>query len=83
MNITNQKLYAQAHGILARLYGPDAAFREGQYEAIEAAMTKHRTLVVQKTGWGKIILQSDNKNEGRKSVLFVLHIAVLFLIPLR
>ena len=56
MKITNQAVYNQAHSILTRVYGPDAAFREGQYEAIEATMTKHRTLVVQKTGWGKSLV---------------------------
>ncbi len=38
------------------LYGEEACFREGQYEAIEAAMTKPRTLIVQKTGWGKSLI---------------------------
>lgn len=52
----NPKLYRQAHDIIRKLYGPDAAFREGQYEAIEATMTKHRTLVVQRTGWGKSLV---------------------------
>ena len=32
----------------------DAVFRDGQYEAIEALVVHHRrTLVVQRTGWGK------------------------------
>lgn len=31
-------------------------FRDGQYEAIEATLTNKRTLVVQKTGWGKSLV---------------------------
>lgn len=69
MVIRNQKLYQQAYYTLTKLYGPDAAFRDGQYEAIEATMMNHRTLVVQRTGWGKSLvyfiatklLRSDHK----------------------
>ncbi len=39
--------------LLKEAYGQDAAFREGQKEAIEAVLDGKRTLVVQKTGWGK------------------------------
>ena len=35
---------------------PDAEFREGQLEAIESIVDGKRTLVVQKTGWGKSIV---------------------------
>ena len=49
-------LYKNALAIIHTLYGKDAAFREGQYEAIEATLTHHRTLVVQKTGWGKSLV---------------------------
>ena len=52
----DNKLYAQAHDILTRIFGANARFREGQYEAIEAALTKKRTIVVQKTGWGKSLV---------------------------
>ncbi len=45
-----------ADKLLKQLYGEDSYFREGQYEAIEAALTKKRTLVVQKTGWGKSLV---------------------------
>lgn len=45
----NQEIYAQAQQIIQSLYGKDAAFRDGQYEAIESTLTHHRTLVVQKT----------------------------------
>lgn len=49
-------LYTRAYMILCELYGENAAFREGQYEAIRATLTHHRTLVVQKTGWGKSLI---------------------------
>ena len=52
----NPTLYTKALTIIRTLYGEDAAFREGQYEAIEATLTHHRTLVVQKTGWGKSLV---------------------------
>ncbi len=47
--------------VLARhlhtMLGPDADFRDGQREAIEAvAQDGHRALVVQRTGWGKSLV---------------------------
>lgn len=39
-----------------KYYGKDAAFKEGQLEAIEAVLGDERTLVVQKTGWGKSLV---------------------------
>lgn len=50
-----QDLHEEAREVLARLTGrPDAAFREGQFEAISALVQEHRrVLVVQRTGWGK------------------------------
>ena len=49
------QLRADADQLLRRLVGrPDAAFREGQWEAIEALVAhRKRVLVVQRTGWGK------------------------------
>jgi ATP-dependent DNA helicase RecQ len=45
----------QAH--LATMFGTGAAFREGQREAIEAVIENgSRTLVVQRTGWGKSLV---------------------------
>ncbi len=39
------------------MLGPDATFREGQREAIEAVIEDgHRALVVQRTGWGKSLV---------------------------
>ena len=69
MQIRKPELYQQAYSILTKLYGPRAAFRDGQYEAIEATMLNRRTLVVQRTGWGKSLvyflaakmLRSDHK----------------------
>ena len=49
----NSELKTKAINILRRLYGNNARFRTGQFEAIEAALTNKRTLIVQKTGWGK------------------------------
>ena len=56
MTVNDPEIYRQAYGILTSLYGSDAAFRDGQYEAIEATMVHHRTLVVQRTGWGKSLV---------------------------
>ena len=56
MEIRNKAVYTEAYDILKSVYGPEASFRDGQYEAIEATMEKKRTLVVQKTGWGKSLV---------------------------
>lgn len=42
--------------LLCEIYGEGAEFREGQYEAIEATILNKKTLVVQKTGWGKSLV---------------------------
>ena len=52
----NKEIYDEASKMLAELYGRGAEFREGQYEAIEATMMNRRTLVVQRTGWGKSLV---------------------------
>ena len=42
---------------LRTMLGPDAEFREGQREAIEAVLGDgQRALVVQRTGWGKSLV---------------------------
>src|SRR5215210_3023070 len=42
---------------LRQMLGPDADFREGQLEAIEAVIGDgRRALVVQRTGWGKSLV---------------------------
>lgn len=56
MTNTNHDFYKRAHEILVSLLGEGATFRDGQYEAIEATMTRPRTLVVQRTGWGKSLI---------------------------
>ena len=56
MKIQNEHIYQEALNIIKKLYGDYADFREGQYEAIEATLLHHRTLVVQKTGWGKSLV---------------------------
>ena len=52
----NSEIFNKATEILRSLYGSMATFRVGQYEAIEATMTQNRTLVVQRTGWGKSLV---------------------------
>ena len=54
--ILDQRIFSEADGILKSVYGVNAQFREGQYEAIEATMIHKHTLVVQKTGWGKSLV---------------------------
>lgn len=49
-------IFTESTAILHELYGNNATFRPGQYEAIEATMTRNRTLVVQRTGWGKSLV---------------------------
>ncbi len=41
---------------LKKYYGPDAEFRDGQEEAVAGVLAGKRTLVVQKTGWGKSLV---------------------------
>jgi ATP-dependent DNA helicase RecQ len=46
-----------ALSLLYQMLGPDADFRPGQWEAIEKLVVERgRTLVVQRTGWGKSIV---------------------------
>ena len=37
--IKDYKIHKDANSIIKKMYGADASFREGQYEAIEATMT--------------------------------------------
>lgn len=46
----------RVYEILRESYGENAKFREGQKEAIDAVVNGKRTLVVQKTGWGKSLV---------------------------
>ena len=56
IEVTKPYIYEQAYQIIRELYGPSAKFRDGQYEAIEATMTRKRVLVVRRTGWGKSLV---------------------------
>lgn len=56
MIINNREIYQTSEDILKKVYGENAKFHEGQYEAIEAVVTQKRTIVVQKTGWGKSLV---------------------------
>lgn len=49
--------WGHAVELLGRLLGPGAAFREGQWEAIDAlANGRRQALIVQRTGWGKSVV---------------------------
>ena len=79
--IHDPNLYRQASEILRQVYGPDASFRPGQYEAIEAVATWQRTLVVQRTGWGKslvyFICTTLFRRQGRGVTMVVSPLLVL------
>ena len=81
MTIYNQAVYNEASRILSQTYGAGASFRDGQYEAIEATMTRRRTLVVQKTGWGKslvyFISTKMNRNHGHGMTMVISPLLVL------
>jgi ATP-dependent DNA helicase RecQ len=47
------KLKSIALQLLKRSVGQDAVFRPDQWEAIDSLLFKKKTLVVEKTGWGK------------------------------
>ena len=48
---------SQSELLLKQMLGPDAIFREGQWEAIDwIANERKRMLVVQRTGWGKSVV---------------------------
>ena len=71
----SKSIKTQAIALLKQAYGPDAEFRDGQLEAIVSVVEKEKTLVVQKTGWGKSIVYfiatkilRQNGAGGRKSV---------------
>jgi ATP-dependent DNA helicase RecQ len=48
---------ARAEELLRQMYGPGAEFRDGQLEAILATVDRRaRTLLIQRTGWGKSLV---------------------------
>ena len=66
---------------LKQYYGADAEYREGQLEAIIAVLEGKRTLVVQKTGWGKsLVYFMATKMIRKKSEKFALIISPLLVL---
>lgn len=53
---STEKISSEAFACLRRGYGEGAKFREGQLEAIVTVMQGKRSLVVEKTGWGKSLV---------------------------
>jgi ATP-dependent DNA helicase RecQ len=49
-------MYSRAVKYLKYMFGEEAEFRKGQFEAIELALKNKKALVVQQTGWGKSIV---------------------------
>jgi ATP-dependent DNA helicase RecQ len=55
--IEMNSLFTKTHTLLREMIGEQAVFRPGQWEAIEAIVSKkQRVLVVQRTGWGKSLV---------------------------
>ena len=55
--MTTSNLLPRAQQLLRQMLGPQAQFREGQWQAIDAIVTRRgRVLVVQRTGWGKSLV---------------------------
>lgn len=65
----------KAEQALHEFIGEGTNFRPGQYEAIEATLTNKRTLVVQRTGWGKsmvyFVCTKLLRSEGKGITLIV------------
>lgn len=78
---SDRELAARAEALLHQIYGPGAAFREGQLQAIQSVMTQSRTLVVQRTGWGKslvyFVCTKLLRQQGRGVTLVVSPLLVL------
>lgn len=75
MKVNDYQIYERADKILKSLFGYNAEFRDGQYEAIEATILHNRTLVVQRTGWGKSLVYficTKLLRENGKGVTFVI-----------
>ena len=66
---------------LKKSYGENAEYREGQIEAIIAILEGKRTLVVQKTGWGKsLVYFMATKMIRKKSSMISLIISPLLVL---
>jgi ATP-dependent DNA helicase RecQ len=75
-------IYQESLNILRKtLNDPNAQFRDGQFEAINAVFTNKRSLVVQKTGWGKsfvyFISTKINRNRGKGISIVISPLLVL------
>ena len=82
IEVNYPEIYVQTAEIIKQLYGPDAHFRDGQYEAIEAVMTQKRVLVVQRTGWGKSLVYfvcTKLMRQKSKGVTMVLQLHLTYL----
>jgi hypothetical protein len=56
-SVTAPPTVQRAEQLLQQMLGADAAFRDGQLDAILSAVDdRARTLVVQRTGWGKSLV---------------------------
>ena len=72
MHIQNERIYRKAKAIIERLFGKDAQFREGQYEAIDDIVDSRWTLTVcgyklMEAGCEKVFpfaLADSSHNEG-------------------
>uniref|UniRef100_UPI00262F8AB4 DEAD/DEAH box helicase n=1 Tax=Clostridium sp. TaxID=1506 RepID=UPI00262F8AB4 len=61
--------------LLEKMMGKSAEFHDDQWEAIESALNNNRTLVVQRTGWGKSVvyfIASKILNETRGGVTILI-----------
>ncbi len=55
--MTSSNLFGGARALLRQMLGPQAQFRDGQWQAIDAIVRRRsRVLVVQRTGWGKSLV---------------------------
>jgi ATP-dependent DNA helicase RecQ len=55
--MTRSSLFGEARTLLRQMLGAQAQFRDGQWQAIDAIVTRRgRVLVVQRTGWGKSLV---------------------------
>ncbi len=78
----NETIYRDSLFLLRKsLSNQTAEFREGQYEAIESIFTNQRSLVVQKTGWGKSVVYfistKLNRNRGKGVSIVISPLLVL------
>lgn len=72
---------AKAEKALRDFIGEKGNFRPGQFEAIEATLMNRRTLVVQRTGWGKsmvyFVCTKLLRDEGKGVTLIISPLLVL------